>query len=187
MPAQLQKTPEDVAASEKYDDGNPGQHYLLEYIEPPNKLSDKISYRELGPGAVHPVEKAERQVEYLSMDFAEWLTNDIENLQQRWRDLKSDAEKEEMFTQFNRAVHNVKGGAGMLKYEDAGALAAALSCLTERTQDIDIYLAAIDLMVQAICVSATGSHAGSLGEENIIDELCDGFSLIIKSELVQTA
>ena len=183
MPAQSPKIPEDDELSKTHKENNSGQHYLLEYIEPPSKLSDKISYKELGPGAVHPVEKAERQVEYLSMDFAEWAANDIEKLRQRWRDLKSDAEKEETFTQFNKAVHNVKGGAGMLKYEDAGALAAALSCLTERTQDIDIYLAAIDLMVQAICISATGHQS----EENTVNDLCDGFSLIIKDELVQSS
>ncbi len=160
-------------------ENKPGR--LLEIIEPKQNFSEKIKYIELKKGAIHPIEKAEQQVEYLSVDFEEWLDEDIKNLMTAWQEYKSHKNDPNTFSNFNKAVHQIKGNAQMLNNEYAGQLAATLSRLIERTCNLDEHIDAVELMVQAIrlCVANKKKNCKNF------DEVKQGFDVIIDSRIAQ--
>jgi len=154
---------------------------LLETIDPDTKLLDKIIYLQLGKGAIHPIDKADRQVDNLSMDFEKWLNDDIHELLSCWNRLKSHDDDPKSFSSFNKSVHIIKGNAGILNNDEAGHFAATLSRLIERTCYLKEHLEAIELLVQAIGLCAKNKHKSVKN----IEEIKQGFEVIINKKIAQ--
>jgi len=154
--------------------------HLLEVIDPPNILTERITYKELGSGSTHPVENAERGVEFLSIEFSQWIEDDIIKMQTCWSKLQNKQNIDDnstAFTCFNKAVHTIKGNAAILGYNQAGELAIPLSKLLERSHDLENFTQAINLIIQAIKLSTIKNAS----EPETLENICLAFETIIKN------
>lgn len=177
----LAKSEEDIEenVANETNENQPG--HLLEIIDPPKKLSDIIKYLELGAGAIHPIEKAERQVDHLSMDFEQWLNDDVAKFNESWQALKKKIDNPDLFLRFNKSLHVIKGNAEVLNNKETGELAATLCRLVERTCKIDEHIKAIELLVDSINICAKNKQK----DETKLDELKQGFDIIIDKKIAK--
>ncbi len=174
--------PEDQLIDDKKDvDKKNLPGHLLETIDPPKKLTDIISYLELGAGALHPIEKAERHVDYLSMDFEQWLNDDIAKLNNCWDKLKSQIENPKDFLEFNKALHVIKGNAGILNNDETGELASILSRLVERTCKLNEHIETIELLIKSINICSKTKQK----DEEMLQEVKRGFDEIINCKIAK--
>jgi chemotaxis protein histidine kinase CheA len=153
--------------------------HLFETIESPSNLKNKISYRNLSKGATHPVENANKQVEFLSIEFSHWINSDIDKLKTSWAELLSNQDDPTAFLSFNKAVHTIKGNAAILGFDKAGDLASPLTKLLEKSPQVSYYSQAISLMVQAISLSISPKNK----EDKTKNDICLAFETIIKSHI----
>ncbi len=154
---------------------------LLEIIDVPTKLKDNIKYKTLSKNSVHPVAKAQQQLDFLSMDFATWLEEDIVKLKKAWKKLNKNRNDPKAFLLFNKTLHTIKGNAAILGFDKTGLMTVPLSKLLEKNEQVDDYFDAISLMVQAIALS---SKIKTKHEYEAQDEICIAFETIIKSSIL---
>jgi len=154
----------------------PGHRH--EIIQPPRKLGDIVAYRQ-EKGAVDPVEKAERQIQNLSVDFAEWLQSILGELDQSWLDLKQNTSDPAAYIRFQRAAYTIKGDASILGCSVAGELSIPLTRLLEQTPNIDDHTATFELFVSTICLCT------SLEKEDFgtLKEIHDGLETITNRKI----
>jgi len=177
-----------TAKKEKQDNSfNPQEKgRIFETIDPPKKLKDIIRYKELKKGNTHPVENANKQVEFLSIDFALWIEDDVAKLSTSWQELKKDKENASYFLEFNKAVHTIKGNAAILGFEKTGELSVPLSQLLERSHEVDKFFEAISLMVQAIILSTQKKCTKRIKQTDCAEkanEIKKAFEAIIQSAI----
>ena len=155
---------------------------LLEIIDIPTKLKDNIKYKTLSKSSVHPVAKAQQQLDFLSMDFAAWLEGDIIKLKKAWNKLNKNRNDPKAFLSFNKTLHTIKGNAAILGFDKTGMMTVPLSKLLERNEQVDEYFDAIGLMVQAITLSSSVKTKHDFKAQ---DEICIAFETIIKSAITE--
>lgn len=148
----------------------------FELIDSPKPLKDRVTYKTMGPGSIHPVENAERHVDLLKVDFQEWLEDDRLELLAAWQALKEQPVDPEAFLRLHRITHTIHGNAAMLNREIAGQLAMPLSRLLERTPDIKNHIALIESAVDAIAASISGKSSES--DEKLL-EILEGLNQIV--------
>lgn len=113
----------------------------------------------------------------MSVEFSDWLRDEIDYLVKCWRKLKQQPDEPEAFSEFSKALHVIKGNAEMLNNEKAGRLAATLSRLIERTCYIKEHIETIELIVQAINICAGRKDCKKF------DEVKNGFEEIIEKKI----
>ncbi len=154
--------------------------HSIEFIDPPKTLKTNIKYKKLNKNAVHPVENANRQVEFLSVNFALWLEDDIKKLERAWHGLNSKEPEPSAFSNFNKAVHVIKGNAAILGFEKTSEMSNPLSKLLETSPQIEEFFDLISLMVRAISLSSNEKIKIKSETQN---EICSSFEIIINSAL----
>ncbi len=171
---------ETISSNKKQKSQNKKTLHRFEIIDPPKKLKNNIKYRELSKNAVHPVENANRQVEFLSVNFALWLEDDIKKLELAWKNLNSKEPEPSAFSNFNKAVHVIKGNAAILGFDKTGEMSNPLSKLLETSPQLDEFFDLIALMVRAISLS---SNKKIKIKSETQDEICSSFEVVINTAL----
>lgn len=122
----------------------------MEVIEPPTKLLDKITYVESREGRQDMIERADRTLALMSVEFGSWLDQEREFFVASWADLRAHPSDGQKFQLFHAAVHRVLGNAAILGSKPASDLARPLAFLVERSPDIGEFVRIIDIAVEAI-------------------------------------
>lgn len=148
----------------------------FELIDSPNPLKERVAYKTMGPGSIHPVDNAERHVDLLKVDFQQWLEDDRLELLAAWQALKEQPVDPVAFLRLHRITHTIFGNAAMLDREIAGQLAMPLSRLLERTPDIEDHIALIDSAVDAIAASIVGKSSES---DEKLQQILEGLNQIV--------
>lgn len=148
-----------------------------EVIQPPRLLRDIVTYRDVGPGTMDPIDNAERQLEFLSVDFPAWLNDDKVELLESWSLLKADPTNAITFLRFHKAVHTICGNASLLRCEAAGRLAAPLARLLERTPNISKHADTIESAISAIAAAISDQTAET---DPMMEEIITGLDTIVE-------
>ena len=80
---------------------------------------------------VDPVEAAEQAVDKLSFQFKNWMTSEVDTLNDTWKNIKTDGINDETYEGLFRAAHDIRGQAETLGYPLAGHVATSLCLLME--------------------------------------------------------
>lgn len=122
-----------------------------EVITPENKLRKAVSVRPLFPGEEDPVERAEKALAELSIEFGNWMESECERLDKARRQVAADG-----FTKPNKdalfhAAHDLKGEAATFGYPAVASAADSLCRLIEHTPDTTrIPIKLVDQHVDAV-------------------------------------
>ena len=86
-------------------------------IQPPNKLSNKVTVG--GPGAVDEaaLERAEQVIGDLSESYIDWAREDLTKIQTVFEELKSSGGDSEPLDGVFQISHDIKGQGGSFDYE----------------------------------------------------------------------
>lgn len=136
-------------------------------IKPDRTPSQKVTMINLGPNEPHPIERAERQMNLMKVDFPLWLEEDRKKLLGAWKTLREKPEDAEAFLAFSAIVHTIKGNAAVLGCEIAGELADPVAHLLEHAPDIEHWRKVLDLAVDAL--SAALQQKAGFGERKLSD------------------
>lgn len=148
----------------------------FELLESPNPLKDRVTYKTLGPGSIHPVQNAERHIDLLEVEYKRWLEDDKAELLEAWKALKKKPSDPDAYLRLHRITHTIHGNAAMLDHEMAGLLALPLARLLERTPDVENHIPLIDSAVDAIGASIKTNKAAS---DEKLQEILEGLNKIV--------
>jgi chemotaxis protein histidine kinase CheA len=122
-----------------------------EVITPPNRLRGTVSRVKDGKAADHPVARAEQALAQLSSEFAAWMDEECERLDQARREVKAKGFNQATHQALFHAAHDIKGEAATFGYPWIASLADSLCRLLEHTPEATrIPLTLVDQHVDAM-------------------------------------
>jgi HPt (histidine-containing phosphotransfer) domain-containing protein len=135
--------PKNTAASATY-----GDH---EVITPENKLRKAVSNKPYLPGEEDPVTRAEKALDALSGEFANWMESECDRLDQARQGIVNagftTSTKDALF----HAAHDIKGEAATFGFPLVAAAADSLCRLIEYTPDLTrVPMKLVDQHVDAV-------------------------------------
>lgn len=149
-------------------------------IKPDRMPSQKVTMIDLGPNEPHPIDRAERQLNMMKVDFPIWLEEDRKKLVAAWKTLRASPENADAFLAFTSIIHTIKGNAALMGCEIASQLAMPVAHLLEHVPDINHYRQVLDLAVEAL--SAALQQKSGLGERKLSDVVA-AIDAVIRREM----
>jgi chemotaxis protein histidine kinase CheA len=117
----------------------------------PDTRKLRRTLRNAAPGEPDPVEAAERALEQLSGDFANWMQEECGRLDAARRKIKDDQLSQETSQALFLAAHDIKGAGKTFGFPEVALAADSLCRLIEHTPDLEkIPISIIDQHVDAI-------------------------------------
>nr|WP_320141712.1 Hpt domain-containing protein [uncultured Cohaesibacter sp.] len=107
-----------------------------EIIKPKVDLRKKIKILPNSSG-FDPVAKAEEAMERLSLNFGNWMRDEVVKLQFSWEKAEKAGLSEENIDKLFRSCHDIKGQAHTMGFPLAGLIAGSMCELIERIPDPD--------------------------------------------------
>lgn len=148
----------------------PDGHYEL--ITPPNTLKAKVRILVGQEAQVDPVEMAEKAIERLSANFANWMDEEVTRLVDSWQANKSAGFARETRTGLYRAAHDMRGQASTLGFPAAGRIAGIFCDILDtvgedRVPDafLEKYITAIRAITRETQRGEDNAVAGQLADE----------------------
>nr|WP_321456516.1 Hpt domain-containing protein [uncultured Cohaesibacter sp.] len=136
-----------------------------EIIKPKVDLRKKIKVLPNGSG-FDPVAKAEEAMQRLSLNFGNWMRDEVVKLQYGWEQAKKNGLKTENRDNLFRSCHDIKGQAHTMGFPLAGFIAGSMCEIFERIEDPAILpVELLEKHVQAI-VAVVKEDARA--EDNVI-------------------
>ncbi len=154
-------------------------------ITPPNTLQKKIRMLSGRDAQFDPVKKAEQAVERLSVNFADWMDEEVQRLMKVWQENKDTGFTEEARGDLYRTAHDMRGQASTLGFPSVGKIAGVFCDIMDAMGERDVPDAFMEKYIKAIRAIARETKAG---EDNTIattlaDELSKaGAEMIAKVE-----
>jgi chemotaxis protein histidine kinase CheA len=134
-------------------------------ITPPNTLQKKVRKLTGRAAQFDPIEKAERAVERLSVNFADWMDEEVQRLMTIWQSTKQSGFSPEARGALYRAAHDMRGQAATLGFPSVGKIAGVFCDIMDAMGERDIPDAFMEKYVTAIRAIARETKAG---EDNSI-------------------
>lgn len=148
----------------------PDGHYEL--INPPNTLKAKVRMLVGRDATIDPVEKAEKAIERLSANFADWMDEEVTRLVDSWQANKNSGFSQETRTNLYRVAHDMRGQASTLGFPTVGRIAGILCDLLDivgedRVPDafLEKYITAIRAITRETKRGEDNAIAGQLADE----------------------
>lgn len=148
----------------------PNGHYEL--INPPTTLKSKVRMLVGREAQVDPVEKAEKAIERLSANFADWMDEEVTRLVDSWQANRNAGFTQETRTGLYRVAHDMRGQASTLGFPTVGRIAGIfcdiLDTLGEdRAPDafLEKYITAIRAITRETKRGEDNAIAGQLADE----------------------
>ncbi|GAB5511075.1 MAG: hypothetical protein Rhims3KO_24760 [Hyphomicrobiales bacterium] len=143
-----------------------------ELIDPPSTLKSKVRMLVGRDAQVDPVEKAEKAIERLSANFADWMDEEVSRLVDSWQTNKTAGFAQETRTSLYRVAHDMRGQASTLGFPAVGRIAGIfcdiLDTLGEdRVPDafLEKYITAIRAITRETKRGEDNAIAGQLADE----------------------
>ncbi|MBM3567549.1 MAG: hypothetical protein FJX46_02200 [Alphaproteobacteria bacterium] len=136
-----------------------------EIIEPPNKLSDRVSKG--GPNPMDAIAKAEAKLQEMAKDYGQWLENDLEQVYAALAKARAGgAERAAHVKALHGAAFNIKGQAGTFGKPLLSRISKSLcKLIEERAEFTDEDLTVAATHVDALKAAAAGQYPDKLGEQ----------------------
>jgi len=119
-----------------------------------------------------PIAKAERAVEQLSVNFADWMDEEVKRLLAIWQESKTTGFTPESRGTLYRTAHDLRGQASTLGFPSVGLIAGVFCNIMEAMGDRPIpdafmeqYVAAIRAIARETKSGEDNSIAGALADE----------------------
>ena len=138
-----------------------------EVINPPNTLQKKVRKLVGREAQVDPVEKAEQAVKRLSVNFADWMDDEIKRLLDIWQTNKANGFSPEARAALYRAAHDLRGQASTLGFPWVGQIAGVFCDILDAMGSRPIPDAFLEKYINAIRAIARETQSG---EDNSIAE-----------------
>lgn len=148
-----------------------------EIIDPPNKLIKKAKILRGSAANFDPVARAEQALEQLSVNFSEWMDNEVSALYRAWDEISKNGFDKDTSDKLFRSAHDIKGQAATLGFPLAGSVANSLCNLLECVPDISkIPLPLLEKHVQGIRAIVAENAEGS--SNKIAATLADQLAIV---------
>lgn len=148
----------------------PDGHYEL--INPPNTLKSKVRMLVGKDAQIDPVEKAEKAIERLSANFADWMDQEVSRLVDSWQTNKSAGFTQEARTSLYRVAHDMRGQASTLGFPTVGRIAAIFCDILDTIGEdkvpdafLEKYITAIRAITRETKQGEDNAIAGELADE----------------------
>lgn len=136
-----------------------------ETITPPNTLQKKVRKLTGRDASFDPVQKAEQAVERLSVNFADWMDEEVQRLMKIWEANKEAGFSDEARGSLYRAAHDMRGQASTLGFPSVGKIAGVFCDIMDAKGAHDIPDSFLEKYITAIRAIARETKAG---EDNTI-------------------
>lgn len=141
-------------------------------ITPPDTLKKKVRVLSQRDLQYDPIAKAERAVEFLSVNFADWMDEEVRRLITIWQDSKTSGFTPEMRGTLFRTAHDLRGEAATLGFPSVGLIAGVFCNIMEAMGERPIpdafmekYIAAIRAIARETKSGEDNTIAGALADE----------------------
>lgn len=144
-----------------------------ETIEPPHTLRSKVRVLSGRDAQFDPVEKAEAAVERLSTNFADWMTEEVDRLGERWAVGKSSGFNQQSRQALYRTAHDIRGQAGTFGYPHIGAIAGTFCDILEGLEDQPVPDEVLEQFISAIraIIRETERNQSNVVADQLTEEL----------------
>lgn len=123
----------------------------VEMIDPPNTLKDKVPTKGTGSPDFTPVERAEKALDLMSVEFDDWLAEEVEKLLIARNLVTADGLNNDTFEKLYMASHDLKGQGETYGYPLITQVCASLCKLLDTApQHSDIPADIIDHHVNTV-------------------------------------
>ena len=149
-----------------------------EIIRPRITLKDKAAVYTDRPGVINnsAIERAEKALEELSVEFFSWMDEEVVKLQQAYEDLAQNGTTNDKLTKLFRIVHEIRGCASTFGFPFATSVANGLAQIIINCdqkippiQLISSHVSAIRAIVREDARGSTDATARALADQlNII-------------------
>lgn len=135
------------------------------------------------------IERAERALNTLSVQFPVWMQQEIAALVRARDDIRQNGMSEEARTGLYMASHNLRGQAQMMNFPLVGAVSETLCNLLDRIPGESLPLAIIDLHVEAARAMVSENAAGDSNGTaiNIAAQLSLASECLIRKQMSEIA
>ncbi len=111
---------------------------IFQMITPPNHLKTKVKVIGSGDGIdMEAVARAEAAINELSVEFDDWLADEVERLSKAQERAEKEGITGEAGNDFFRVAHDLKGQAGTFGYPLVTETCASLCKLFDSVKDLD--------------------------------------------------
>lgn len=152
-------------------------------ITPPNTLQKKVRKLTGREAQIDPVAKAEQAVERLSVNFADWMEDEVKRLNTIWQADKGKNCAENRRTLY-RAAHDMRGQAATLGFPSVGRIAGVLCDILDASDDAPVLDEFLEKYISAIRAIARETKAGE--DNSIAEELAQELSNAGKELIAQS-
>lgn len=126
-------------------------------ISAPNPLRDRIGVTGSGPIDTAAIARAEAAIKELSVEFDDWMKEEIENLMVIYEDVQKHGLTENYGKKLYLVAHDMRGQAETLGYPLIGRYCASMCKLFDAVIDISLIpLHAVESHIGAISVAING-------------------------------
>jgi len=130
---------------------NQNRRRAVDVTDPPKTLLDRVKVISIGPFDLTPIQRAEKALEELSVEFDGWLKEEVDVLTKARDDVRAQGLSEDTHKELFRAAHDLKGQGETYGYPLITRVCATLCKLLESaTQPHLIPLEVIDHHVDAV-------------------------------------
>ena len=156
-----------------------------EIIKPKVDLRKKIKVLPSSSG-FDPVAKAEEAMQRLSLNFGNWMRDEVAKLQYAWEQAEKSGLSDESVDKLFRSCHDIKGQAHTMGFPLAGLIAGSMCELIERMPDPDT-LPVVLLRKHVQAISAVVKE-DAREEDNVIGKaLAEELSVITEEFIAKNA
>jgi chemotaxis protein histidine kinase CheA len=143
-------------------------------ITPPNTLQKKVRKLTGRDAQFDPIKKAEQAVERLSVNFADWMDEEVQRLMTVWQQNKDTGFTKEARGDLYRTAHDMRGQASTLGFPSVGKIAGVFCDIMDAMGERDVPDAFMEKYIKAIRAIARETKAGE--DNSIATTLADELS-----------
>nr|WP_319513322.1 Hpt domain-containing protein [uncultured Cohaesibacter sp.] len=156
-----------------------------EIIKPKVDLRKKIKILPNSSG-FDPVAKAEEAMERLSLNFGNWMRDEVMKLQFSWEQAEKTGLTEENVDNLFRSCHDIKGQAHTMGFPLAGLIAGSMCELIEKIPDPDTL--PVSLLRKHVQAIAAVVNENAREEDNVVGkQLAEQLSTITEDYIEKHA
>lgn len=140
----------------------------VEFIIPPNKIKNKVSYSDTGVDMA-ALARAEQVIANLQGNYLQWVEDDLANLQAACEKAFAEPEnRKEHLAEIFRIAHDVKGQGGSFNYQLMTVIANQLCRIIEKLDaSRDDVLQVVKLHIDALRLVITQRMEGDGGQAGV--------------------
>ncbi|MFK7792192.1 MAG: Hpt domain-containing protein [Devosiaceae bacterium] len=129
-------------------------------ITPPDTLQKKVRQLSGRDAKIDPVAKAEEAVERLSVNFADWMDEEVQRLVEIWQDSQESGLSEDARGKLYRAAHDMRGQGATLGFPSVGKIAGVFCDILDTVGEQHVPDHFMEKYITAIRAIARETKAG---------------------------